>query len=188
MNKDRVKELVRELITEIGDDPDREGLAKTPDRVAASWEFLSSGYRTSPKEVINDAVFSSEANNMIIARDIEVYSMCEHHMLPFYGRCHIGYIPRHKVLGVSKLARIADVHARRLQIQERLTGQIAADVLEAVDAVGVGVVIECRHLCMMMRGVEKQNSVMTTSSVLGSFRDDVATRTEFLDLIDRHVS
>jgi GTP cyclohydrolase I len=153
--------------------------------VAEAYAFLTSGYRTDPKAIINEAVFQSEANNMIIARDIEVYSLCEHHMLPFLGRCHIGYIARTQVLGVSKLARIVDCYARRLQIQERLTAQIARAIKSAVDAEGVGVVMECRHLCMMMRGVEKQNSVMTTSSVLGSFHNDAPTRMEFLNLIRR---
>ncbi|MBN2710817.1 MAG: GTP cyclohydrolase I FolE [Planctomycetes bacterium] len=185
MNIERVTGLIRELMIEIGEDPEREGLLKTPERVAKAWEFLSHGYRTTTKEVVNDAIFESEANNMIIARDIEVYSMCEHHMLPFYGRCHIGYIARDKVIGVSKLARIVDCFARRLQIQERLTSQIAHEVKDIVNAEGVGVVMECRHLCMMMRGVEKQNSVMTTSSVLGSFHDEAATREEFLHLIGR---
>ncbi len=185
MNRARVAELIRQLLAEIGEDPDREGLVRTPERVAQSLEFLTSGYRISPENVINDAIFESASNNMIIARNIEVYSLCEHHMLPFYGRCHIGYIARRKVLGVSKLARIADCYARRLQIQERLTEQIANEVERAIDAEGVGVVMECRHLCMMMRGVEKQNSIMTTSTVLGSFRDSAATRAEFLDLIHR---
>ena len=187
MNEKRIAELVREILVELGEDPDREGLVKTPERAAAAWTFLTSGYRSKVEDVVGDAVFGSEVNNMIIARDIEIYSLCEHHMLPFYGRCHIGYIPKDKVLGVSKLARIADHHARRLQIQERLTAQIAADVQRAVGARGGGVVMECRHLCMMMRGVEKQNSVMTTSSVLGSFHDNASTRTEFLDLIGRQV-
>ena len=187
MNEERVAELVRELLVEFGEDPDREGLVKTPMRVAQAYAFLTMGYRTDPQVVINEAVFQSEANNMIIARDIEVYSLCEHHMLPFFGRCHIGYIAGDKVLGVSKLARIIDCFARRLQIQERLTAQIARQVLNAVDGEGVGVVMECRHMCMMMRGVEKQNSVMTTSTVLGSFHDDEATRMEFLNLISRSV-
>jgi GTP cyclohydrolase I len=185
MNTERVAELIRELLLEIGEDPEREGLLKTPSRVAKAYEFLTGGYRTDPKTIINEAVFKSEANNMIIARDIEVYSLCEHHMLPFFGRCHIGYIATSKVLGVSKLARITDSFARRLQIQERLTAQIAREIMQAVDAEGVGVVMECRHLCMMMRGVQKQNSVMTTSSVLGSFHEDLATREEFLNLLDR---
>lgn len=183
MNEERVAELVRQLLVELGEDPDREGLRRTPQRVAESFAFLTSGYRTDSKAVINDAVFKSEANNMIIARDIEVYSLCEHHMLPFFGRCHIGYITQTQVLGVSKLARIVDCYARRLQIQERLTAQIARAIKSAIDAEGVGVVMECRHLCMMMRGVEKQNSVMTTSSVLGSFHNDAPTRMEFLNLI-----
>ena len=186
MNEKRFAELVRELLIEIGEDPEREGLLKTPQRTASAWKFLTSGYRNDPKSVIGDAIFGSEVNNMIIARDIEVYSLCEHHLLPFYGRCHIGYIPNDRVLGVSKLARIADHHARRLQIQERLTAQIAQEIMESIGALGVGVVMECRHLCMMMRGVQKQNSIMTTSSVLGSFHDDATTRTEFLDLIGRN--
>lgn len=185
MNVERVKELVRELLIEIGEDPTREGLLKTPERVAKAYEFLSGGYRTDLDEVVNNAVFQSEANNMIICRNIEIYSLCEHHMLPFFGQCHIGYIARGKVLGLSKLARLADCFARRLQIQERLTAEIARAVMDTVDAEGVGVVLECRHLCMMMRGVEKQNSTMTTSSVLGSFHNDHATRTEFLGLIAR---
>lgn len=185
MNEERVKELVRELLKEIGEDPEREGLLRTPIRVARSWAFLTKGYELDPKELVKDAVFESHANNMIIARDIEVYSLCEHHMLPFLGRCHIGYVARDKVLGVSKLARLVDCYARRLQIQERLTAQIAKEVLEAVDADGVGVVMECRHLCMMMRGVQKQNSIMTTSSVLGSFRESSTTRAEFMSLILR---
>jgi GTP cyclohydrolase I len=187
MNQERVTALVRELLVELGEDPDREGLLKTPLRVAKSLEFLTSGYRKELKTIINEAVFQAESNSMIIARDIEVYSMCEHHMLPFFGRCHVGYIAKDKVLGLSKLARIVDLHARRLQIQERLTSDIARDIQEAVDAEGVGVVMECKHLCMMMRGVEKQNSLMSTSSVLGSFRDDLATRNEFLDLLRRQV-
>jgi len=185
MNKERVRELVRELLVELGEDPDREGLRKTPYRVAEAWEYLTRGYRRDPRDVINKAIFPSEANSMIIARDIEVYSLCEHHLLPFYGRCHIGYVAKHKVIGVSKLARLTDCLARRLQIQERLTTQIAEEVMKAVDADGVGVVMECRHLCMMMRGVEKQNSVMTTSAVLGLFRENPSTRAEFMDLINR---
>ena len=187
MNVDRVAELIRELLVEIGEDPEREGLLKTPMRVAKAYEFLSSGYRTDPQEVINQALFESAANNMIIARDIEVYSLCEHHMLPFYGRCHIGYIASDRVLGVSKLARLVDCHARRLQIQERLTHDVAHEIMDAAGAEGVGVVMECRHMCMMMRGVEKQNSVMQTSTVLGSFHEDAATRAEFLDIIGRQI-
>ncbi len=185
MNKTRVASLIRQLLEEIGEDPTREGLQKTPERVAAAWEELTHGYRQDLKQVINDAVFKSEANNMIIARDIEVYSVCEHHMLPFIGHCHIGYIAKNKVIGLSKMARIVDMFSRRLQIQERLTAEIAHAVRDAVDAEGVGVVMTCRHLCMTMRGVEKHRSAMTTSSVLGSFHNDQATRLEFLTLIGR---
>ena len=185
MNRERVEKLIRELLIEIGEDPDREGLLKTPERVAGVYEFLTRGYRGDLRETMKEAVFKAQANNMIIARDIEVYSLCEHHMLPFFGRCHIGYIADKKVLGVSKLARITDFYARRLQVQERLTAQIAGEIMETVKAEGVGVVMECRHLCMMMRGVEKQNSVMTTSSVLGSFLEESTTRAEFLNLIGR---
>lgn len=185
MNRQRVAELIRELLIEIGEDPDREGLVRTPERVARAWEFFSQGYRMRPEEVLNRAVFTQETNNMVVVRDIELYSMCEHHMLPFYGRAHVGYISAGKVLGVSKVARLVDVYARRLQIQERLTQQIARAVMDLIHAEGVGVVIEARHLCMMMRGVEKQNSLMTTSSVLGSFHDDPATRAEFMTLISK---
>jgi GTP cyclohydrolase I len=185
VNKTRIAELVRELLVELGEDPDREGLKVTPQRMAEALAFLTSGYRQTPKQVLNGAVFQAHMNHMIIVRDIEVYSLCEHHLLPFYGRCHVGYIAKDKVLGVSKIARIVDCFARRLQIQERLTEQVASAVLEEAEAEGIGVVMECRHLCMMMRGVEKQNSVMTTSVVLGSFRDDPATRQEFLALIRR---
>lgn len=185
MNQDRVQELIRELLAEIGEDPDREGLLKTPARVAASFDFLTSGYRADIQELINGAIFTQPTNNMIIARDIELYSLCEHHMLPFYGRCHIGYISRGKIFGLSKLARLVDMYARRLQIQERLTEQIAHAIMDGIEADGVGVIIEARHLCMMMRGVEKQNSMMTTSSVLGTFRDSTPTRSEFLNLIGR---
>jgi len=185
MDYEKVSALVRELLVEMGEDPDREGLLATPDRFAKSMEFLTSGYRADMEKLINGAIFTQTTNNMIIARDIELYSLCEHHMLPFFGRCHIGYVSRDRVFGISKLARLVDMYARRLQIQERLTEQIAEAVRNAIDAEGVGVIIEARHLCMMMRGVEKQNSMMTTSSVLGTFRTSVATRTEFLDLIGR---
>ena len=187
MNETRVAELVRQLLAELGEDPGREGLLKTPERVAKAYAFLTSGYRQNLEEIVNNAVFQAESNNMIIARDIEVYSLCEHHMLPFFGRCHVGYIARKKVIGLSKIARIVDYYARRFQIQERLTAQIARALMDNTHAEGVGVVIECQHLCSMMRGVEKQNSVMTTSSVLGSFHDDAATREEFLALIGRDV-
>lgn len=182
-NRSRVAELVRQLLVEFGEDPEREGLLRTPERVAKAFEYLTSGYRADMDALINNALFEASTNNMIICRDIEVYSLCEHHMLPFYGRCHIGYIARKKVLGLSKLARIVDYYARRLQIQERLTAQVARRVMDLTGAEGVGVVMECKHLCMMMRGVKKQNSIMTTSSVLGSFHNDDPTRAEFLNLI-----
>ncbi len=185
---DKIESLVKQILVELGEDPEREGLVKTPARVAAAMRFLARGYAQSPREVVGDAVFTSDANNMVVVRDIEVYSLCEHHLLPFFGRCHIGYIGRGKVLGVSKLARIVDCLAARLQIQERLTSEIVRAVRDTVDAEGVGVVMECRHLCMMMRGVEKQNSVMTTSSVLGSFHSDPSTRAEFMNLVQMHHS
>ena len=185
INRARLAGLVRELLMELGEDPDREGLRNTPARMAEALVFLTGGYRQTPKQVLGGAVFQAHMNHMIIVRDIEVYSLCEHHLLPFYGRCHVGYVADKQVLGVSKIARIVDCFARRLQIQERLTEQVAQAVLEEAQAEGVGVVMECRHLCMMMRGVEKQNSVMTTSAVLGSFRNDPATRQEFMTLINR---
>ena len=184
MNKIRVAELIRELLVEIGEDPDREGLAKTPQRVAEAYSYLTRGYTQDFTKVVNDAIFESDVSNMIISKNIEVFSLCEHHLLPFYGVCHIGYIAKGAVLGVSKLARIVDYYSRRLQIQERLTNQIALAVMDAVGAVGVGVVMEARHLCMMMRGVEKLNSSMITSSVLGSFHSAPATREEFMSLIN----
>jgi GTP cyclohydrolase I len=168
---------------ELGENPDREGLKDTPERVENSLRFLCSGYAQNPAEIINEAIFTEECNHMVIVRDIEVYSLCEHHMLPFFGRCHIGYIPKGRVFGVSKLARLVDCFARRLQVQERLTQQIARIVKDSINAEGVGVVIEAKHLCMMMRGVEKQNSEMVTSAMLGSFHSSTATRTEFLELI-----
>jgi GTP cyclohydrolase I len=174
---------VKQLLVELGEDPAREGLAKTPQRVAKSLAFLTRGYRQNVKSVINGAYFTSGTNHMVILKDIELYSLCEHHMLPFYGKCAIGYISTGKVLGVSKLARIVDMFARRLQIQERLTEEIAEAVMRESLAEGVGVVIRAKHLCMMMRGVEKQNSEMTTSAVLGTFRSDERVRQEFLSLI-----
>ena len=181
----KIQTLTRELLAELGEDPDREGLRDTPSRVAKAMSFLTSGYRADLNEVINNALFTQTTSSMVIVRDIELYSMCEHHMLPFFGRCHIGYIPDGKVFGVSKLARLVDMYARRLQLQERLTEQVSQVVMEEIGAKGVGVMIEARHLCMMMRGVEKQNSTMVTSAVLGSFRDNQATREEFLSLIGR---
>jgi len=182
-NATRIEALIRELLIEIGEDPNREGLLRTPHRVAAAMAFLTSGSRTNIDKLINNAIFTQKTNSMVIVKNIEVYSLCEHHMLPFFGRCHIGYIPSGRVFGVSKLARLVDMYARRLQLQERLTEQISQQVMELVGAKGVGVMIEARHLCMMMRGVEKQNSVMITSSVLGTFRESTATREEFLGLV-----
>ena len=175
--------LYRQLLTKIGEDPNREGLRDTPDRAAKALEFLTQGYRQNLEDVVNDAVFTVEDNHMVIVKDIELYSLCEHHMLPFFGKCHIGYIPEGKVLGVSKLARIVDLFARRLQIQERLTNEVASSIMDTIAPEGVGVVIEAQHLCMMMRGVEKQNSCMVTSAMLGSFRSEPSTRNEFLQLI-----
>ena len=183
VDTNRIRELVREILIALGEDPDREGLVKTPQRVADALAFLTSGTRTELEKIINGAIFTQQTNSMVIVKNIEVYSLCEHHMLPFFGRCHIGYIPTGRVFGVSKLARLADMYARRLQLQERLTEQISQAVMESIGAKGVGVMIEARHLCMMMRGVEKQNSEMVTSSVLGTFRDSQATREEFLSLI-----
>jgi GTP cyclohydrolase I len=184
-NLQKIEALVRQLLMELGEDPSREGLQKTPQRVARALSFLTQGYRTDLSTVINKALFTQATSSMVIVKDIEVYSLCEHHMLPFFGRCHIGYIPDGKVFGVSKLARVVDMFARRLQLQERLTEEISKVVMEEIGAKGVGVMIEARHLCMMMRGVEKQNSTMVTSSVLGVFRDHLATREEFLTLIKR---
>ena len=180
----RIAALVKSLLKELGEDPARDGLKKTPERVARSLTYLTRGYRQNVKAIVNGAYFASGTNHMVILKNIELYSMCEHHLLPFFGSCAIGYISQGKVLGVSKLARIVDMFARRLQIQERLTEQIADAVMKEADAEGVGVVIRAKHLCMMMRGVEKQNSEMVTSAVLGSFRSDEKVRGEFLSLVN----
>jgi GTP cyclohydrolase I len=184
-NQKRIAALVKSLLKELGEDPGRDGLKRTPARVAKSLAYLTRGYRQDLKAVVNGAHFRSGTNHMVILKNIELYSMCEHHMLPFFGSCAIGYISQGKVLGVSKLARIVDMYARRLQIQERLTEQIADAVMAETGAEGVGVVIRAKHLCMMMRGVEKQNSEMTTSAVLGSFRTDEKVRGEFLSLVGK---
>jgi GTP cyclohydrolase I len=178
-----MEKLFYNLLKEIGEDPEREGLKDTPKRVAESYKFLTRGYHQNLDDVLNGAFFESEDSHMVIVKDIELYSLCEHHMLPFIGKCHIGYIPDKKVVGVSKLARVVDMYSRRLQIQERLTEQIAHAIMDKTGAQGVGVVIEAQHLCMMMRGVEKQNSKMITSAMHGIFRSQMATRTEFLRLI-----
>jgi GTP cyclohydrolase I len=176
-------EKIRDILIELGEDPDREGLIKTPERVDRSLRFLTRGYHQKLEDVVNGALFEAESDDMVIVRDIEFFSMCEHHMLPFFGKCHVGYIPKKKIIGVSKIARIVDMFSRRLQVQERLTKEIAHALSDILDAEGVGVVMDARHLCMQMRGVEKQNSVMTTSSMLGSFRRELATRNEFTRLI-----
>lgn len=177
-----MEESFRQIIEAIGDDPNREGLVRTPERAAKAFEFLTQGYRQNINDLINKAVFTSDTDEMVILRNIEVYSLCEHHLLPFIGKCHVAYLPAGKVLGISKIARIVDFFARRLQIQEVLTKQIADCVNDAIEGKGVGVVIEAQHMCMMMRGVEKQNSVMTTSCMLGHFRSQSETRNEFLRL------
>jgi len=176
-------DLAQRWIGLIGEDPQREGLVDTPQRVARAWAFLTRGYQQSLEEVVNNAVFEAEGSEMVVVKDIEFYSMCEHHMLPFFGRVHIGYIPRKKILGLSKFARIVDMYSRRLQLQERLATQIADAIVEVLEPLGVGVVIEGTHLCMMMRGVEKQQSVTVTSAMRGSFRKDQRTRSEFLSLV-----
>ncbi len=183
-DQQKIAALVKSLLAELGEDPEREGLKKTPERVAKSLTFLTRGYRQNLKAVVNGAYFTSGTNHMVVLKDIELYSMCEHHMLPFFGKCAIGYISKGKVLGVSKLARIVDMFARRLQIQERMTEEIANAVMAEAGAEGVGVIIRAKHLCMMMRGVEKQNSEMVTSAVLGSFRSDAKVREEFLSLVN----
>lgn len=173
----------KKIIEAMGENPEREGLKKTPERAAKAMDFLTQGYKQSLDEIINGALFDSDNSEMVLVKDIEIYSLCEHHLLPFIGKCHIAYIPNGKILGLSKFARIVDMYARRLQVQENLTSEIAQAMLEATDAKGIGVIIEAKHLCMMMRGVEKQNSVMTTSVMLGTMREDARTRSEFLSLI-----
>ena len=180
---DAIAQAYRELLEAIGENPRRQGLARTPERAARALEFLTQGYRQNPEEIINGAIFDSDASEIILVKDIELYSLCEHHLLPFIGRAHVAYIPNGKVIGLSKVARIVDVFARRLQIQENLTTQIAEALMDALAPSGVAVVVEAKHLCMMMRGVEKQNSVMKTSCLLGTFKDDARTRSEFLSLL-----
>jgi len=179
----RLSELYARLLLEVGEDPQREGLRKTPLRAAKAMEFLTQGYRQNLQDVINDAVFNEPADDMIIVRDIEFYSLCEHHLLPFYGKCHVAYIPNGRIIGLSKIPRIVDMYARRFQVQERLTSQIAHALQKAIEPLGVAVVTEAAHMCMMIRGVEKQHSSTVTSTVLGSFRRDATTRKEFFDLL-----
>ena len=182
-NHDILEKITRNLLKEIGENPDREGLLRTPSRVAKSWEFFSRGYRANVYDIVNGAIFEEDCSEMIVVRDIEFFSVCEHHLIPFFGRCNIGYIPNKKIIGLSKIPRIVDVFSQRLQVQERLTNQIAETIEEILDPVGVGIVMEGRHLCMQMRGVEKQNSFATTSFMTGLFREDARTRKEFLDII-----
>nr|WP_286294171.1 GTP cyclohydrolase I FolE [Methylomarinovum sp. IN45] len=182
-----MEKIFTELIQAIGEDVNREGLVDTPRRAAAAFRYLNSGYHQSLENVLNNAIFEADTEDMVIVRNIELYSLCEHHLLPFIGKCHVGYLPSGKVIGLSKVARIVEMYSRRLQIQERLTKQIADAIQTAIAPRGVAVVIEAKHLCMMMRGVEKQNSVMTTSAMLGLFRERISTRSEFLNLINRQV-
>ena len=178
-----MQQQIHDILVEMGEDPSREGLLDTPKRVEKSLRFLTRGYGQTLEEVVNGALFEAESDDMVIVRDIEFFSLCEHHMLPFFGKCHVGYIPKGKIIGVSKVARIVDMFARRLQVQERLTKQVSEALMKILGAEGVGVVVEAQHLCMQMRGVEKQHSVMTTSSLVGSFRRELATRNEFTRLI-----
>lgn len=183
---DELTELYREILQVLGEDPDRDGLLKTPHRVAKSLQYMTQGYELDAAEILKSAVFEVDHNEMVLVKDIELYSLCEHHMLPFFGRAHIAYIPKNKIVGLSKLARIVDVFARRLQVQERLTNQIIHAIEEALEPYGVAVVIESQHLCMMMRGVQKQNSITTTSSFTGEF-EKPATRNEFINLVSANL-
>ncbi len=187
MKKKKIHELVHQLLLTIGEDPKRQGLKKTPQRVEASYDYLTGGYKKSVKDVLNGAVFDEKYDEMVVMKDIDLFSLCEHHLLPFYGKCHVAYIPKGKIIGLSKIPRIVDVFARRLQVQERLTNQIANCFKEALDPLGVAVIIEALHLCMAMRGVEKQNAVCVTSTMLGVFRTDRGTRMEFMNLIGKKV-
>jgi GTP cyclohydrolase IA len=180
----KITELVREILVQLGENPDREGLRRTPERFEKALRFLTSGYRQDPEKLLNGAMFSVCYDEMVVVKDIELYSLCEHHLLPFFGKCHIAYIPNKKVVGLSKMARLVNMYARRLQIQERLTSQIATAIQDKLSPQGVGVIIEARHLCMVMRGVEKQNSITTTSAMLGAFRENKQTRHEFLSLVN----
>lgn len=182
--KKRLEEITKELLGLIGEDSTRQGLIKTPKRVAESWKFLSQGYHQNLDEIINEAIFDESAKDMIIVKDIEFYSLCEHHLIPFYGKAHVGYIPDGKIIGLSKIPRIIDFYARRLQVQERLTNQIATCIQDLLNPKGVAVIMEGRHFCMLMRGVQKQNSIASTSSMLGAFKDQSTTRNEFLKLVE----
>ncbi len=181
----RLAGLVRQMLAELGEDPGRDGLHRTPQRVAQAFTELTKGYQMNVRELLNEALFDVTYDEMVIVKDIEMFSLCEHHLLPFFGKVHVAYIPKRKVVGLSKVARLVEMFARRLQVQERLTSQIAQTIQEAIDPIGVGVVVEARHLCMMMRGVEKQHSSAVTSSMLGAFRENLQTREEFLSLVSR---
>ncbi len=181
----RIAELVREMIVELGEDPERDGLVRTPQRVAGAFEDLTAGYHMKVEDVLNGALFDVSYDEMVIVKDIEMFSLCEHHLLPFFGKVHVAYIPSNKVIGLSKMARLVDMFSRRFQVQERLTSQIAKTIQDAIQPRGVGVVCEARHLCMMMRGVEKQHSSAITSTMLGEFRENTKTREEFLSLVSR---
>ena len=183
MENDKIENLTKQLIEEIGEDPSREGLLKTPSRVSKAWSFFSGGYNQDLDKIINNAVFNEDATDMVVVRDVEFFSLCEHHLIPFFGRAHVAYLPKGKVIGLSKIPRIIDMFSRRLQVQERLTRQIAETVKEILDPIGVAVIMEGQHMCMQMRGVEKQNSLTTTSSMLGKFRESDRTRSEFLSII-----
>ncbi len=178
-----MQDLIRQMLVELGEDPNREGLRDTPRRVDQALRFLTKGYQQDVRQELNGALFTVEYDEMVIVRDIEMYSLCEHHLLPFFGRCHVGYLPRNHVIGLSKIPRIVDLLARRLQVQERLTQQIAETIRDAINPRGVAVIVEAQHLCMMMRGVQKRNSKMITSAMLGKFREDQRSRMEFLDLV-----
>jgi GTP cyclohydrolase IA len=182
-----IEDHVRAILSAMGEDPEREGLLKTPNRVVRALNYLTKGYQEDPERILNEALFTEEYSEMIVLKHLDFYSLCEHHLLPFFGRAHIAYIPRQKILGLSKLARLFEVYARRLQVQERLTTQVASSLMRVLEPEGVGVVVEAEHLCMRMRGVEKQNSVVVTSAMLGSFRERLETREEFMTLINGHV-
>ena len=184
-NNKNITKLIEKLLQEVGEDPTREGLLKTPARVAKSWAYFSRGYNQDLDDVVNNAIFHEASKDMIVVRDVEFFSLCEHHLLPFFGKAHVGYIPNGKVIGLSKIPRIIDMYARRLQVQERLTHQVADAIQDVLKPNGVAVVMEGRHMCMQMRGVEKQNSLATTSTMLGRFRESVRTRNEFMYLINR---
>ena len=184
IDKERLEKITKELLEIIGEDTNREGLLKTPKRVAKSWEFLSQGYKQDLDTIVNNAIFNESAKDMVIVKDIEFYSLCEHHLIPFYGKAHVGYIPDGKIIGLSKIPRIIDFYARRLQVQERLTNQIATCIQDLLNPKGVAVIMEGRHFCMLMRGVQKQNSIASTSSMLGTFKEKSSTRNEFLKLVE----